>query len=73
MGWQRLVGSLIIYVSFPEEPYKRDQYLATETYIFMEPINLCHPKEGPEGQINEENKQVFGLWVVNSPFLNASG
>ena len=32
-GWLRSVGSLKIYVSFANEPYKRDLHFAKETYI----------------------------------------
>ena len=43
MGWQQLVGSLKIQVSFAKEPYKRDPYFAKKIYILKESTNRCHP------------------------------
>ena len=43
MGWLRLVGSLKLYVSFAEEPYKRDDILQKETCNLKGPTNRSHP------------------------------
>jgi len=42
MGWQKLVGSSKLYVSFAKELYKRDHILQKRPIIFKEPTNRSH-------------------------------
>ena len=43
MGRQRFLGSLKMYVSFANEPYKNRGSLAKKTYILKEPTKRWHP------------------------------
>jgi len=43
MGWLWLVGSIKLYVSFPKEPYKRDNILHKRPIILIDPTDRRHP------------------------------
>jgi len=76
MGWVELVGSIQLYVSFAQEPYKRDNILQKRFRILLilltvaPPYQIIHYVYQKEAYyIGFQNRCVFSRWFALSLYI----
>ena len=67
MGWQRLVGSIKLQVSFAKEPYKRGDILQKKPKFWRSLLIVATPYHICESYHTCKSCHVSHIWVMSHP------